>query len=299
MWSLKKLVSVIVDMINNEFDCILFIEGNRGLGKSTLAYQIARKVKREINEKKFNPHKDIMFKREEVMRALAVRKRDVIFADEMINVSFKRDFYLEDQKTLMKMLDMYRDSCNLFIGCVPKFISLDTHLRDLVKIRISVVRRGLAIIHTQKHSMFVNDRWDTVNNERIERKWKERPRYTQLTTFKGLLKFSKLKERSQQIYEEVKHRKRNILFTDPEQAKEKQDMFDKMTDLLVAKKLTKAQLHDYAEVLGLNFEGIRTALRKRLNERGIEKNLKDFFRESEGKIEEETKQKRLANVSNF
>ena len=47
-WSMKKLVWMIVQILNNKFDCFLVIEGNRGLGKSTLAIHLTRQVSREF-----------------------------------------------------------------------------------------------------------------------------------------------------------------------------------------------------------------------------------------------------------
>ena len=38
--SMKWLRKRIENMIKNKFDCIIFIEGNRGLGKSTFAYKL-------------------------------------------------------------------------------------------------------------------------------------------------------------------------------------------------------------------------------------------------------------------
>ena len=47
--------------------------------------------------------------------------------------------YENEQKTLLKALNMYRDSCNVFIGCIPKFVELDKQIQRLCKIRITIL----------------------------------------------------------------------------------------------------------------------------------------------------------------
>ena len=111
-------------------------------------------------------------------------------ADEMINVTFNRDFYDLDQKNVIKMINMNRDHCNLFIACVPQFQNLDTQIKNLCKIRITVVRRGLAIIQTPNRTIYVKDKWDQATNEKFEREWLQKgiskPTYSKLTTFREI-----------------------------------------------------------------------------------------------------------------
>jgi len=110
----------------------------------------------------------------------------------MINVTYNRDFYVEDQKLLLKGLNMYRDSCNVFVGCIPRFIDLDVQLQRMCKIRITVVRRGIALIQTRRKAIYSTDPWDIRMNQKIEDKWSmkgtKNPRYSQLTTVRGIIK---------------------------------------------------------------------------------------------------------------
>ena len=218
-WSLIKMITMIVRILQNKFDCFIIIEGNRGLGKSTLAIHLARGVAREfkkIDHEKYKFHWDhsLVYTKKETKRFW--HKWEAIgIGDEMINVTFNRDFYDTEQKDIVKMINMNRDHRNLFIACVPQFQTLDSQIKNLCKIRITVVRRGVAVIQTPNQTIYVKDKWDQATNEKIERDWIKKgitkPHYTRLTTFRGILKFPKLRDASELKYQEVKDRKRNLV----------------------------------------------------------------------------------------
>jgi len=216
-WNIKKLVISICNRLQNMFDVFLIIEGNRGLGKSTLGYQLMKKVKQEMKNRgvdgyKFSPRRDLLYDRMEVIKFFNDRNRSAI-ADEMVNVSFSRDFYNEDQKDLIKIINMNRDHEYFCISCIPHFKNLDTQIKKLCSMRITVVRRGLAIIQTPNKTIYSADIWDETLNEKIEKKWLEkgvtRPHYSKLTTFRGFLRFPKLSEKQELIYQKIKDEKRN------------------------------------------------------------------------------------------
>jgi len=108
-WNIDNLVDTIMLALLSKFDFFIIIEGKRGLGKSTLAYQIAKKLsgrfrnfRRHIGYEGcyiFNPEKDLLYKREQVLNFF-IKKRSIGVADEMINVAFGRDFFQTEQKQL-------------------------------------------------------------------------------------------------------------------------------------------------------------------------------------------------------
>ena len=135
-WSMDRFAVMIVKMLLNKFDCMIIVEGNRGLGKSTFAYKLLLKVNnyfriiyRETHKEemkdwyKFNPN--MQLKHPSKFRSVIYTQKDVInfydkwhvsaIADEMINVAFNREFFSNDQKNLVKMINMNRDHNNLFI----------------------------------------------------------------------------------------------------------------------------------------------------------------------------------------
>jgi len=81
--------------------------------------------------------------------------------------------------------------------------------------KITVLRRGVAIIHMPNQTVYSPDIWDERVNEKIEREWIKggvsKPRYSRLTTFKGFIYFSKLTEKQENIYQQIKDDKRNLI----------------------------------------------------------------------------------------
>lgn len=277
-WSIGRLAKLIEEMQQNKFDVIIIIEGNRGLGKSTLAYHIANRVKTH----KFNPKKDIMYKRKEIIDAFNNRWFSTFWADEMINVSFNRDFYDMDQKKLIKIINMNRDHCNLFIACVPQFQTLDNQIKNLCKIRITVVRRGLAIVQTQNRSIYSADRWDTSVNEKIEREWLKsgvaKPRYARLTTFRGVMPFGDLTPLQREEYEEIKRTKRNEIKIEQEQEEQGNNPNERIYALLKEGKIGTRQMFDnMCLAMGLKPLNVMQNIRIRMRNEGNNTKFQDFF----------------------
>lgn len=265
-------------MQNNKFDVIIIIEGNRGLGKSTLAYHLCNRTKTH----KFNPKKDIMYKRKEIIDAFNNRWFSTFWADEMINVSFNRDFYDMDQKKLIKIINMNRDHCNLFIACVPQFQTLDNQIKNLCKIRITVVRRGLAIVQTQNRSIYSTDRWDTNVNEKIERDWLKsgisKPRYARLTTFRGVLRFGDLTPRQREEYEEIKRQKRNEIKQEQEAEDQSNNPNERIYSLLKEGKIGTRQMFDnMCLAMGLKPLNVMQNIRIRMRNEGNNTKFQDYF----------------------
>ena len=298
MWSIKNIVTMICNMLENKFDCLIIIEGNRGLGKSTFAYILARRVKTEMKKRgvegyRFNPRKDLLYKREECIEFFNKWKRTGI-ADEMINVTFNRDFYNNDQKDLIKMINMNRDHNNFFIACVPQFQTLDAQVKQLAKMRLTVTRRGLAILQTPTRSIYSVDRWDTAINGKIERRWLEKgvknPKYTLLTTFRGFVKFPKLNSKQEELYQSIKNAKRGEIYKEKHEKDEedlkKLDPFERlMEDFEGGKIRDSRELDGYAKAIGIEPESLRGKIRRRLKKENKPQSLTDYYYDNRTKKE--------------
>jgi len=298
MWSIKNIVTMICNMLENKFDCLIIIEGNRGLGKSTFAYVLARRVRTEMKNRgvegyKFNPRRDLLYKRDEVIEFFNKWKRTGI-ADEMINVTFNRDFYNNDQKDLIKMINMNRDHNNLFIACVPQFATLDTQVKQLAKLRLTVTRRGLAILQTPTRSIYSVDRWDSAVNGKIERRWLEKgvknPKYTLLTTFRGFCKFPKLNVVQEALYQEIKNKKRGEIYQEKHESDEedlkKQDPFEKlMVEFEGGKIRDGRELDGYSKALGIDPDSLKSKMRRRLKKECKPQSLTDYYYDNRTKKE--------------
>ena len=246
-WSLKRIGEIIEKRQENKLDCIIVISGARGSSKSTLAYKICSHVSKFHN---FNPRYDIAYSREDVTKMLNTHEKWTIMADEMINVVYNRDFYSEDQKDLLKIINMNRDKCNLLICCVPNFSTLDKQFRDLVRFRLVVIKRGLAQIHVPNASNFAEDKWDTKINEKIEREWiarKQNPHLGKFTTFRGLIRYNDLSEKQQEEYIEIKREKRNQVLKLTERPEE-MDSDAKFVQRLKDGKMTEEVMKEYCNL---------------------------------------------------
>lgn len=288
-WSMSKVVWMICQILNNKFDCFIVIEGNRGLGKSTLAIHLTRQVSREFKKMgsedyKFNWRNSLIYTKKETKRFWHKWKSTGI-ADEMINVSFNRDFYNEEQKDIIKMINMNRDHCNFFIACVPQFQALDNQIKNLCKIKITVVRRGLCIIQTPNRTIYVRDKWDQATNEKIERTWLQkgitRPRYAQLTTFRGMMKFPKLHPTAEKKYQDVKDLKRNLLAKEEMGLDVEDDIKDPVADAVQRLKDGKVRNGTFLDGLATAYDmqpaTFKNKLRAELQKEGVSAKLLDYY----------------------
>ena len=281
---------MITQTLKNKFDCVVVIEGNRGLGKSTLAIKLARAVSRKfrlmgMKDYRFNWKSSLVYTKKETKNFLH-KWRSVGIADEMINVTFNRDFYNEEQKDIIKMLNMNRDHCNFFISCVPQFQNIDNQIKGLCKLRLTVVRRGLAVIQMQNHSIYSSDRWDTAINSKIEKTWLEKgvkhPHYAKLTTFRGMVKFPALSPKAEEKYQQIKDDKRNLVAKEDmgieeENAKEK-DPVIRTAKLLKEGKVRNGTFIDgIAEAMDIAPSTFKAKISRHLRDSGEPHRLTDYY----------------------
>lgn len=288
VWELVDIYKILLQWQLNEFDGLVVICGHRGLGKSSSAVKLASKYR------DFNFEKNIIFKRDEIMNFLDKNKFSVMVADEMINVSYNRDFYSEEQKKLIKMLNMYRDNCNILIACVPNFYDLDKQFRQLCKVRIDIIRRGLGLLHMPLQSVFMPDKWDTDNNSKIEKGFLNnrgdfKPNYNRISTFRGYVKLDPLTLRQAEIYKELKERKRNVVFLDESGTKKNLTELDKENKNLLYKKIADSVIQhpinqrpefitSQCAILGITETTFKSNLNAELSKQGYR--ISDFIKKN-------------------
>jgi len=288
LWSLRRLVKGICDRLQNKFDVFIIIEGSRGLGKSTLGFRLMKKVRAEMKRRgvegyRFFPKRDLLYTRDEVKKYFHKWKHSGM-ADEMINVTFNRDFYNEDQKDIIKMINMNRDHNNFFIACVPRFKTLDSQIKNLSSMRITVVRRGVAIIQMPNKSIYSPDKWDERINEKIEREWLQSgtlfPKYSRLTTFRGFLRFPKLSDKEEELYQEIKNEKRNIVAQEKQiaDAEEEKTPFQIIYENFINKKIKNNEvLEGMAQGLGFEIDKLKRKIRRQLKKDKLNASFSKYY----------------------
>lgn len=294
-WNLNLLAKLIIATVNNRYDFLIAISGKTGVGKSTLVYNLFRRLQRCEDRPKgqyiFNPQRDILYSQRDVLDAMNKKWKGLIFCDEMIAVAFNRDFYLDDQKRIIKSINMNRDHCNVVAMAVPTFSTLDTQMKGRIKLRIDVIRRGLAVVQTPIKSIYARDIWDTQNNEKIEREWAlkntARPQYQRLTTFRGFLTFPDLSPKHREIYEQIKIDKRNqILREEEEKEKMKKGGFigQKALAMQLADSLEKGNIKTRADfdkaclILGQKPTEMINSVRTYNRDRGVDIKFRDYLK---------------------
>jgi hypothetical protein len=325
---INALALAIVKMLTNRFDCVIVFEGKRGLGKSTLAWHIARKVAKLMRQiidatgGENSPYKDfyefrpimqlrspmkfryIEYKRDGILKFFDNWHRTCI-GDEMVTSAFNRDFWNEEQKNLIKVMNMNRDHCNLFMMCVPQFQVLDNQIKNLTKIRITILRRGLAVMQSPNPTIYSKDIWDSAVNEKIERKWMmegKKPKYQRLTTFRGYIKFKPLTRKEQEIYDKIKNYERNVMKKDLgiSDDKKENDWFEKLYAKLVGGAVKNMHfIVGMGEAMGVKESAIKHRLRNRLIEDNKTPTISSYFYDKKARKEgivEENEQEVMQDI---
>lgn len=273
-WTVKDIVEVIEGCIQNKFDFVCFVEGKRGVGKSTLVYKIAERLGRR-GVVKFSPKHSIVYSREDTLRMIASKERWVIFSDEMINVTYKRDFYEQQQKQIIKGLNMYRDSCNVFFGAVPLFKNLDSDMKELCKMKLSVLKRGVAEIRIQPNFMDV-----LKSQERGKRGRKRFELKIEPTRKVGMVIYKDITKLQRREYERIKKEKRGQVFneesgiTDPVA-----DWYKRLYDQLIKGELTKDSFFAICNMADKKPTSVRTRLHQMLRDDRVGKTVGQCFKE--------------------
>ena len=250
----------------------------------------------QIHDKcyRFHPASALVYTQDELQQSLA-EWHGISIPDEMINITFNRDFFSEKQKDIIKMLNMFRDHENLTIACVPMFQSLDIQIKNLCKMKITVKKRGVAIIHTPNKTVYMKDKWDQATNEKIEKEWIMRkirqPNYSKLTTFRGLIRFPALSKKEEAMYQEIKNNKRNTVLKDEmgieTKSSEERDPFQKLYKRLVDGAIKNGNIVDgYAIALDMTPEQLRSRLVRELRKNGKAYQLTNYYFSKKGKQED-------------
>jgi hypothetical protein len=278
-------------------DAAVCIVGFKGQGKTTCAWKIAHKLgKYQIENKgtiydagNYIPEKDMVYSRQDAIDFIMNRRYSVLHVDEMINVGYNREFSNSDQQAIVKALNQYRSPhYNVYLMCNPMFYDLDPDFRNLFWMRIDVIRRGFALVHTANESIYGNDPWETAYNKKVEQSWKEqksgkiRPKYHQLTTFRGILLYGPMRESEEVHYERIRDEKRNKANAELRGEvvdKKQKNMYDSLIQLGKEGKLTREQLEFAAKMSNRDLNSFRATFNRYLKKIGETITTRDLVKE--------------------
>ena len=166
---IDRLVEEMHENIEKDLDNVVAIWGGEGSGKSSLAYDVA---------KRFNPDFDIeesyVLSFEELLEKVNTMDHDegaIFWLDEATNISNNRDWMRSDNKAFITMLEMFRSRHWTLLMCIPDYDRLDVYLREQ-RVRFSLHAQWLSweFDREKKRGYFHMTRIDTTTGYRVEDK---------------------------------------------------------------------------------------------------------------------------------
>jgi len=140
------------------------VTGEEGIGKSSMAIQLARRIgKRKDGQFTFCLSRNVLFSPsfENVQEAIkSLPKYAPIILDEAIKVLYKLRWHDKIQILLNQFFAICRQENKIAILCIPRFTDLNEYFRNhRVKIWIHVIDRGKAFVFVKDRNPFVKDCW--------------------------------------------------------------------------------------------------------------------------------------------
>lgn len=115
--------------VANDLDNVICIWGHEGVGKSHLAYWVAKKY-----NPNFDMEKSYTLSFEELLTKVqeydGADEGAIFWLDEATNISNNRDWMLSDNKAFITMLEMFRSRKWCLLLCIPDYNRLDVYLRE-------------------------------------------------------------------------------------------------------------------------------------------------------------------------
>lgn len=158
----RNMISVcnaIRDRIEIKFDMVICLDGEEGIGKSTLAICLGW-----LLSEKFDLEKNVSYlptTKEMENKFWAIKNKSVLVVDEAIKALYKLRFMDRFQTRVNEMYATERWQQKITLLCIPRFTDLNEFFRnDRVKFWVHVVDRGLAVVFAKDTTnLWGNDRW--------------------------------------------------------------------------------------------------------------------------------------------
>jgi hypothetical protein len=162
----SKVAKIFLATTFKDFDVVAAVTGPKGVGKSSLAIQISRKIL-ELEGKKFEPERHVAYLYEDVIDKInELDEHEPLIIDEAVNVAMSEDWNKIESKYLKKVFAKLRVRHLIVFLCIPEFSWLDKKYREgMVNFWLFVPTRGVFILFTPKVFTAKEDKW---NIDKIE-----------------------------------------------------------------------------------------------------------------------------------
>lgn len=171
--------------IDEDWDNVIVIDGERGAGKSTLALLIAQELDKTFTEDR------VALSAAEMLEFWGkLPRRSAVVYDEAVFGLLSRQFASKENVALVQAVMAARKLGITVILCIPDMMILDSAFREsAVKFRIFVQERGVAVVHVRSERIrydqsqprrFYSDphwnplRWDPLPNRGLWGRYRAR-----------------------------------------------------------------------------------------------------------------------------
>lgn len=211
--SVSTFAKLVKENIDNQYDGLGAIMGERGGGKSVFGRLFIKEYCKLIN-RPFELEKFTYYSKSSFDKNIETNEeRQIFFLDEAISLLFNRERLEDMQIDLIKKINICRYKGHLILCLVPIFWNLDKGIRDLVRFLVYVEKRpengnpGYAHIFRKVESPFVTDPWMLKKNEKLGNRWFKSPNYygtILITDYTGEDWFIKMEAEALKIKDEKK-----------------------------------------------------------------------------------------------
>ena len=218
--NLVSLCNGIKKRILKDWDIVIAITGEEGVGKSTLAGHICKHIDKDFDWVKNVAYLPTHAEIEDKFQNL--QQYQAFLVDEAIKVLYKLKWSDALQIRINEMYATERWQNKVTVMCIPRFSDFNELFRNhRIKIWIHVIDRGLAVAFIREDvNIFQNDPWRLKENAKLIDKMLKFKKVAELTSddkinflsrsfnFWFLTSFDNLSESDERTYKELKARMR-------------------------------------------------------------------------------------------
>lgn len=165
--TLEDLCKLIVKRLKRDWDIVVAITGEEGIGKSSLAIRMGMMIDPE-----FDLERNIIYipSYKQIVDKIThdLPRYSVVIVDEAIKTMYKRRFANRLQIFLNTIYSICRKENKASILCMPDFQDFDRFFRQhRILLWIHILERGKAVVFVRDWSPFTRDKWWMDENQKV------------------------------------------------------------------------------------------------------------------------------------
>jgi len=169
--AMSSFAQDLCERVDNNFDAVVIVESgsHKGTGKSTFSMEEEQEISK-IRGFKFDIPEMTVFDPTSEKIVERVKYKPMAYPvniDEAGKVAYKRNWNKEYQKDLVIFLNVCRKHGKIIFLNHPTFWELDTGIRDIADYRVTIMRRGLAIVRGKIANPEAKDKWIKEETDKL------------------------------------------------------------------------------------------------------------------------------------